>query len=83
MEELLELLERVRPGVDFENEKYLVDGEGDVQANLAALPQELHKAPIDVGITISTFPPTTFCRKTSIPPKRSLRWWGICRTASE
>ncbi len=26
MEELLELLERVRPGVDFENEKYLVDG---------------------------------------------------------
>ncbi len=27
MEELLELLERVRPGVDFENEKYLVDGE--------------------------------------------------------
>lgn len=59
MEELLELLERVRPGVDFENEKYLVDGEVLSSFDVVMIIGELNEH-YDIDISADDILPENF-----------------------
>lgn len=59
MEELLELLERVRPGVDFENEKYLVDGAVLNSFDVVMIIGELNEH-YDIDIAVDDILPENF-----------------------
>lgn len=59
MEELLELLERVRPGVDFENEKYLVDGAVINSFDVVMIIGELNEH-YDIDISVDDILPENF-----------------------
>lgn len=59
MEELLELLERVRPGVDFENEKFLVDGAVLNSFDVVMIIGELNEH-YDIDISVDDILPENF-----------------------
>ncbi len=59
MEELLELLERVRPGVDFENEKGLVDGAVLNSFDVVMIIGELNEH-YDIDISVDDILPENF-----------------------
>lgn len=59
MEELLELLERVRPGVDFENEKELVDGAVLNSFDVVMIIGELNEH-YDIDISVDDILPENF-----------------------
>lgn len=59
MEELLELLERVRPGVDFENETHLVDGAVLNSFDLVMIVGELNEH-YDIDIAVDDILPENF-----------------------
>lgn len=59
MEELLELLERVRPGVDFESEKYLVDGAVINSFDVVMIIGELNEH-YDIDISVDDILPENF-----------------------
>ena len=59
MEELLELLERVRPGVDFENETELVDGSVLNSFDVVMIIGELNEH-YDIDISVDDILPENF-----------------------
>ncbi len=59
MEELLELLERVRPGVDFENETELVDGAVLNSFDVVMIIGELNEH-YDIDISVDDILPENF-----------------------
>lgn len=59
MEELLELLEHVRPGVDFENEKFLLDGAVLNSFDVVMIIGELNEH-YDIDISVDDILPENF-----------------------